>query len=198
MRRCDGGGRDLGANADGDEDEEAEPAGGVPPPDQGRHNDADQGEGGEPVRGKHLEVEPGVAEEVGPAEAGATELDVLEDDDEQAPEHQSGGRVEPGDAAAIDEGEGDHDGRDGDRDHDDALVQRVDAAQRRLQIDLCRDQRSDHHQHDESDNPDETDRPGGQKVHLLTSVANSSDRDDGAATSTPGPWEERHLSLDQV
>ena len=67
----------------------------------------------------------GVVEEVGPAEAGAAPLDVLNDDNEQPPEHQSGGRVEPGDAAAIDEGQGDHDWRDGDRDRDDAHVQRL-------------------------------------------------------------------------
>ena len=66
MRRCDGGGRHLRANADGDEDEEAEPADGVSSSDQGRYHHADQCEGGEPVGCNHLEVVPGVAEEITP------------------------------------------------------------------------------------------------------------------------------------
>ncbi len=124
MRRCDGGGRDLCAKPDGEEDEEAEPADGVPPPDQRCHDDADQCEGREPIRGEHLEVEPGVAEEIAPAEAGEAKLTVLEDNDEQPPEHQYRGRVELWEAAAMDEEEGRHDWRDGDRKHDDALEQR--------------------------------------------------------------------------
>ncbi len=123
MRRRDGGGGDLRANPDGEEDEEAVPADRITSADQGRHNHADQSERGDTVGGEHLEVEPGVAEEVQPAETLATEPNVLTYNDEKPPEHQEGGCVEPSEAAATDEEEGDHDWRDGDRKHGDALGQ---------------------------------------------------------------------------
>ena len=88
-----------------------------------RHNHADHSERVDTVGGEHLEVEPGVAEEVQPAETLATEPNVLTYDDEKPPEHQEGGCVEPSEAAAADEEEGDHDRRDGDRKHGDALGQ---------------------------------------------------------------------------
>ena len=82
MRRCDGGGSDLGTNADGDDYEEAEPADGLPTPDEGHQNYADNRQCRKPISGEHLKVEPGVGEEAGTAEAGQAELTVLEYNDE--------------------------------------------------------------------------------------------------------------------